>query len=158
MGTSLLADALRRDRHLQVLTAFTSREIYDQIRNHAPDVLVISPDHEEQSEDSFSLVRQLWRDHPGLRIILLLDSPRRDLVVNALRAGASGIFCRVDPIQALRKCIYRVHAGQIWASNRDMEYVLQVLRETAHLHIVVTHGDPLSERAYRQELSCTHLP
>lgn len=146
MGTSLLADALRRDRHLQVLTAFTNAELCDQIRSHAPGVLVISTDHEEQSEDGFSLVRQLWRDYPGLRIIILLDSPRRDLVVNALRAGASGIFCRVDPIQALRKCVYRVHSGQIWASNRDVEYVLQVLRETAHLRIVDSHGDPLSAR------------
>ncbi|HLK32162.1 MAG TPA: LuxR C-terminal-related transcriptional regulator, partial [Terriglobales bacterium] len=96
--------------------------------------------------NGFTLLRQLRTDHPDVRTIILLDSPQRELVVEAFRAGAKGIFCRIDPIRALRKCIYRIHAGEIWASNREMEYVLQALRDTAPLRVIDVQGQTLLPR------------
>ncbi|MGE5205181.1 MAG: LuxR C-terminal-related transcriptional regulator [Chlamydiota bacterium] len=146
MGTSLLADSLRRDRHFHISTAFTSQEMSDRLNGNSTSVLIVSAELDNLPEKGFALLRRLRTDHPDLRTIILLDSPQRDLVVEAFRAGAKGIFCRVDPFRALRKCIYRIYAGEIWASNREMEFVLQVLRDTAPLRVIDSSGQPLLAR------------
>jgi two-component system nitrate/nitrite response regulator NarL len=148
MGTCLLADTLRRDRHFEVSTAFSSREVCEQLERQPGAVLLVSTELDQQSADGFLLLRRLRADRPEVRAIMLLDAPRRELVVEAFRSGANGIFCRVDPIQTLRKCIYRVYAGEIWASNQQIEFVLQVLRETMPLRLVDGNGQNLLEREW----------
>lgn len=146
MGTSLLADSLRRDRHFHVSTAINSQELSDRLQGNSHCVLIISSDMEEQSENRFALLRRLRTEFSDLSTVILLDSPQRDLVIEAFRAGAKGIFCRADPLRALRKCVYRVYAGEIWANNREMEFVLQVLRDAAPLRVIDTDGHFLLER------------
>src|SRR5256885_9926299 len=46
----------------------------------------------------------------------------RDLVVDAFRAGARGIFCRGSSFNALPRCIRRIHQGQIWINNAELEF------------------------------------
>ena len=54
------------------------------------------------------------RSEPEIRVVVLLDSPQRDLVVEAFRSGAKGVFCRSDfEIKALWKCVASVNSGQI---------------------------------------------
>jgi DNA-binding NarL/FixJ family response regulator len=56
-----------------------------------------------------------------------LDSTERDLVVDAFRGGARGIFCRGHSFNALPKCIRKVHEGQIWVSNLELEFLLDLV-------------------------------
>ena len=58
---------------------------------------------------------------------MLLDTTDRDLVVDAFRAGARGVFCRGYSFKALPKCIRRVHEGQVWVSNLELEFLLDLL-------------------------------
>jgi two-component system, NarL family, nitrate/nitrite response regulator NarL len=60
-------------------------------------------------------------------LIILLDENNPELIVEAFRNGARGIFCRTGSSGELRKCLERVCAGQIWASNAQLECVLQAL-------------------------------
>ena len=50
-------------------------------------------------------------------------------VVNAFRAGAAGIFSREEPFEVLFKCIQRVHEGQLWLSNRQVQYLVDSLKD-----------------------------
>jgi DNA-binding NarL/FixJ family response regulator len=60
--------------------------------------------------------------------ILLLDKSEPQRVVDALRAGARGIFCRAQyDIKMLAKCIRKVAEGQLWMDNRQMLYLLEAL-------------------------------
>jgi DNA-binding NarL/FixJ family response regulator len=40
---------------------------------------------------------------------MLLNSDNRELVIDAFRAGARGIFCRSQSLEILPKCIRAVH-------------------------------------------------
>ena len=58
---------------------------------------------------------------------MLLDSTERDLVVDAFRGGARGIFCRGDSFNALPKCMRQVHNGQIWVKNVELQFLLDLV-------------------------------
>ena len=51
----------------------------------------------------------------------------RDLVVDAFPGGARGVFCRGYAFNTLPKCIRRVHEGQIWVSNIELEFLLELV-------------------------------
>ena len=57
---------------------------------------------------------------------MLLDRTDPDLVVDAFRAGARGVFSRSDSdISMLCKCISRVMQGQVWADSTQLHYLLE---------------------------------
>ena len=62
-------------------------------------------------------MNELRVSFPAIRVIVLLKLASRDLVIDAVRAGAEGVFCRTEPIRALSKFIQVVHRGQIWANT-----------------------------------------
>src|SRR5207244_12796205 len=72
--------------------------------------------------------------------IMLLESGDRDLVVDAFRGGARGVFYRGYPFKALSKCIRTVHDGQVWASNGDVEFMLEALMYFRPLKLGKTAG------------------
>jgi DNA-binding NarL/FixJ family response regulator len=49
------------------------------------------------------------------------------MVVEAFRAGASGIFSRDQSSELLCKCIHAVHQGQVWASSKQLRFVIEAL-------------------------------
>ena len=52
------------------------------------------------------------------------------MVVEAFRAGASGIFSREESSELLCKCIHSVHQGQVWASSKELHFVIDALGPT----------------------------
>jgi DNA-binding NarL/FixJ family response regulator len=85
-------------------------------------------------------VQQLRTVQPKSRSVLLCEGPQSALVVEAFRAGAKGVFQRSEQgFEDLCKCISRVHAGEIWASSKQLEAVMEALVRTAPLRLV-GHG------------------
>lgn len=65
---------------------------------------------------------------PACPWIALVDVSEPQIVVAALRAGATGIFCRnQSDIKLLAKCIRRVMEGQVWVDSQQMHYLLDAL-------------------------------
>jgi DNA-binding NarL/FixJ family response regulator len=58
---------------------------------------------------------------------MLLDENSPELILEAFRNGARGVFCRSESIRELRKCVERVRDGQIWASNSQLEGIFRAL-------------------------------
>ena len=51
-------------------------------------------------------------------------------MIAAFRCGATGVFCRTEPLSELLACIERVSRGEIWASSNHSEFLLEAFRST----------------------------
>jgi DNA-binding NarL/FixJ family response regulator len=72
-------------------------------------------------------LRQFHDAHPKIPAVILLDFPKREIVLDAFRAGARGIFSRHEPLDSLRKCVRVVFEGQVWATSREIRIALDAL-------------------------------
>ncbi len=128
MSTQLLVDALARDAQFQMIEAASNGTTLLQLaKRERPHVVVLSAKLGENSGSGFDLVRELRGLSPAPRVIVLLDASDRTAVIEAFRAGAQGVFCRTEPFRLLAKCIQCVHAGQVWASSSQLQFVLEAL-------------------------------
>jgi DNA-binding NarL/FixJ family response regulator len=126
--TQLLADALRRDGQLEVVNPPTqSRDFVETVRLHKVDVVVLSANLDEEPLRGFELLRQLRAADPSILAIMLLDSSKREMILQAFRAGARGIFSRHDSMETLCKCIRSVREGQIWANSQQLSFAVEAL-------------------------------
>src|SRR5262249_13719929 len=145
--TQLLASALERDKQFQVLAAGPhSQDVLKCAGGDSFEVAVISSNLDGPLT-GFDVLRQLRVLNSCLRGIMLLDSSRREVVLEAFRAGARGIFSRHESIETLSKCIRSVYHGQIWANSQQMSYAVEALSSVPVLRAVDSNGlSLLSER------------
>ena len=129
MGCQLLKNELTRSSaRFRVVECATSRaEIFDSLGSRDVDVALVSEDLGDGSLVGFQILSELRASFPRTRLILLLKSGSEDLVVDAFRAGAKGVFCKSEPIQSLRKSIQAVHKGQVWANSHQLHLILEAL-------------------------------
>ena len=129
MASQLIAAALKRSRnnfHTRAI-AGSSSDVFVELENFRPHVAVISAQLEDGRLAGFKVLHRLRASNLRISSVMLLDSDERDLVVDAFRAGARGVFCRGSPFNALPKCIHRIHEGQIWVSNVQLEFLLELV-------------------------------
>ena len=140
--SQLMCGALRRQPGLRVTCCRTElSDCLSSLGAVAADVVLIpgrTPDHDYQYE----LLRGLHAAYPDVRLILLVDTYDCDLVVNALRYGASGIFwSAARTFKALCRCIYAVHQGQIWVNSEQMRFLLDALANAPVMHVINAKGE-----------------
>jgi DNA-binding NarL/FixJ family response regulator len=142
MPTQLMASALNRQSRFRVTTILdNARDIIDEVKRKPVDVALIRATLADDPMSGFAALRHLHECVPGLKAIMLLDSPEPNLVVNAFRAGAKGIFYPSQSnFKALCRCVDRVHAGQIWAMSSDLSHVLDTFARVAPMHVVDASG------------------
>jgi len=126
MGTQLILEALRQDDRFDVAGALAAPgEFGAVVSDFQPHLAVIGTGTNGDARKGFDLLRHTQARHPKLQAVMLLDSSTREGVVEAFRAGARGVICRDDGLDALRKCVYAVYLGQIWATSAQLGYVLE---------------------------------
>lgn len=145
LGSQLLGNALRQCRHRfrVVGTVVTMAQAIESIQKFEPRVALVGLDLQDGSKSGLDLLRQLRPLGLKTRAVLLLDTLDFSVVVDAFRGGAKGVFCREEPTSALCKCVSSVHKGQIWASSRELEWLLRELASLAPLRILDSGGKPL---------------
>ncbi len=142
--SQLLSSALRRHAGLKVTCCHGELTDCLQALASAPADLLLLGDGSADHEQLISTLRGLRNIHPRIGIVLLLDTYDRTLVVNAMRAGARGLFCRArEPFRALLRCITVVHSGQFWANTEQMEYMVEALSSSAPSRVVNAKGEGL---------------
>ena len=131
MGGQLVAAALKRCRHKFEVVAFpsTSSDAIRELRANDPQVAIISAQLQDGPLTGFKVLHELRVSQMRTAAVMLLDSLERDLVIDAFRAGARGVFSRTQPLRALSKCIRSVHEGQIWIGNNELEHLLQLITQ-----------------------------
>ena len=115
--------------------------------SHKADVLLVSSNLDEEPNCAFEVLRKLRLSHPQIRAVMLMDSSKRELILQAFRAGARGIFSRHEPMESLSKCVRSVHEGQIWANSLQMSFAVEALASSPTVRAVDANGlDLLSKR------------
>jgi two-component system nitrate/nitrite response regulator NarL len=139
--TQLLAEALGRDPQLNVLGAPESDpELIHTAAAHSTEVAIIGCCLEEQPLRGIEVLRNLRAAHPSVQPVMLLDSSRRELVLEAFRAGAKGVLGRHESIETLADCVRQVHSGRAWAGAQEMAYALEALASTPNVRAVSANG------------------
>ncbi|MFZ1143192.1 MAG: LuxR C-terminal-related transcriptional regulator [Candidatus Sulfotelmatobacter sp.] len=139
--THLLAEALKRDGQFEVIPFDSeSRRLVSAVTGLDADVLVVSTDLDEQPSRGFEILGQLRAAGPNVKTVVLMDSLNDEMVLNAFRAGARGIFGKSQPVEELRKCICCVHQGQIWANTREMSLAVEALASAPTVRTVNARG------------------
>jgi len=141
LQSQLLTRALRSRRDFQVSAVALERTALDNFLRSTPaDVVLMAGSH----LPDLGLLRWLRISHPQVAPVLLASNDDRELVVNALRTGARGIFLFTrSPFRMLCKCIKCVSRGEIWINNQQMHYVLDALSEVPTLRVVNASGNSL---------------
>jgi DNA-binding NarL/FixJ family response regulator len=109
-------------------------------------VTILSEALEGTSGRGFEVLTELRASVPQTRVIILIDSAKRELIVEAFSRGARGVFCRCDPLTMLTRCVHRVHEGQLWISGAQLEFLLETLAQAPATRIVDTRGANLLSR------------
>ena len=119
--SQLLSSALRRQPGLKITCCRSELSDCLQALRSTPADIVLLGDGPADHDHLIETLRALHANHPRLGLILLLDSYDRNLVVNAMRSGVRGLFCRAtQPFRALCRCIALVYQGQFWANTEQM--------------------------------------
>ncbi len=149
----LIGDALKRDRKLSVTIA-KSTSVLASASALEPHVTILSEALEGIAKRGLKLLPELLAAVPTTRVIMLLDSSEPKLVVEALRIGARGIYCRSDSLAMLTRCVHRVHQGQMWINGRQVEFLLDALHNVSEARLVNAQGVELLSKREQDVTRC----
>lgn len=152
MNSELLARALSRVKNLTILKcSVTFIDTLEAIVNLRPDVAVISIHLADGPYRGLEIIRRGRQLSTKSRYIVLIDDSDHDVVVDAFRAGARGLFRRSSSTHLLARCISAVYNGQIWAGSADLQQVVAALERAMPLRCINAQGESLLSKR-EQEL------
>jgi DNA-binding NarL/FixJ family response regulator len=145
LAAQLLCRALKGQRkHFVVVGGVDNpNELLRQVVEQHPDIAVVSSNLEGDPRGGLKVIRELRVSAPATRPIVLLDCSDSEQVIDAFSGGAKGVVCQSDPVQVLCKCIRNVHAGQIWANSRELQWIVKTLGDREPAHVISAKGLPL---------------
>jgi DNA-binding NarL/FixJ family response regulator len=150
----LLAEALKRDPRLRIVgSASSSREFLEIAALQNPDVVIVSANLDDDPMGGMTTLREFHEAHPQIPAVILVDSPKRELVLDAFRSGARGIFSKDESLETLCKCVRVVYEGQVWASSREVQYALEALSSAPTIRATNAGGLHLLSR---REMEVVH--
>ena len=176
-STRMHCDLLRkafysaRQRFRVVAFASSTVEVLTALQQKRPQVAVISSDLQDGPPSGLRILPEIRRTHPETKVLVVMASPDKELVIDAFRLGAVGVFSRNGPFERLCKSVEVVSQGQIWATSEELHYVLTAfakspkppkldpkvesritVREAAVIRLAV---EGLSNREIAQQLALT---
>jgi len=127
MSSGLLADALVRDLRCDAI-AIRSSNLLEALGARQVDLVVVSADLNGRSGAGFDLAKAVACAHPQIPVVMLLDHPSQNAVINAFRSGARGLFNRQASLTEFVDCVERVRKGCIWAGGEETSFLLNAFR------------------------------
>jgi DNA-binding NarL/FixJ family response regulator len=145
MGCQLLDHALSRSRFRfeVVASAVNCLEVISFIKTKKVDIALINENLQDGPFVGLKLLSEIRTSSPQTRVVILIKAASYDVVVDAFRAGAKGVFCRTESFDALCKCIQSVHHGQVWANTDQLHFLLEALVKTSPLRATDYSGRSL---------------
>jgi two-component system, NarL family, nitrate/nitrite response regulator NarL len=142
MNSQLIVGALKRSHAKFNVHALPSNssDAFREIQKSQPDVAIISASLEDGPLTGFKVLHELRTVESKTPTVMLLDSTERELVVGAFRGGARGVYGREYSFNALPKCIRKVHEGQVWVRNMELQFLLDLVISQRPLTLKHTGG------------------
>lgn len=153
IGAQMFKEVLARDRaELKIVfSGSKGDEIVNKAVEEQPDVAVLSLALEDGPRAGLDLLARIVENAPATRLILMIDAhPEPDVVVTAFRKGARGIFSRLRSINELEKCILRVHQGQLWLGNREIQFLVDAVSKAVLLNMKNVKGEEILTKRERE--------
>jgi DNA-binding NarL/FixJ family response regulator len=111
-----ICSLLRGEEGFTVVGQARSAEVTASLlRDARPRVLMFDADLHDCAAE---LVSGWQQQHPALRVILLLSTPQRSLVRQALAAGVTGLLVKSSPASAVHMAVRAVANGQVFLDER----------------------------------------
>ena len=131
LQAELLSGALRRCQNYFELVghALNSQEATSKLDRLQPSLALISIALLDGPSAGYKVLEHIQQKQPATAAVALLNESQRDLVLQAFRYGARGVVSREQPFRVLAKCLRRVQEGSVWASEDQIEFVLDLLKE-----------------------------
>jgi DNA-binding NarL/FixJ family response regulator len=136
MATQLLCSALSRHPGFEVVNI--AEMTVDETAATNPHVVLVAANG--LGDPVIGRIQELRRSRPATKVVLLIDHPARELILDAFRAGARGVFLRSRSVDFLIKCISSVQDGQIWADQITTEFLLEAIKEPIPIPLVDAKG------------------
>ena len=135
-STKMHCDLLRKAFHsvqerFQVVAVVSSTsEVLSTLQQERPHVAAISSDLQDGPLSGIRILPEVRRTYPETKVIVVMASPNRDMVVDAFRSGAVGVFNRNDSFEQLCKAVEVVSQGQVWANAEELHYILKAFAKS----------------------------
>ena len=137
-----LVDGLRCDA-----VAVRSSNLLQVLGTHKVDLVIISAEFSGKLGDGFELTHAVSCAFPGIAIVILLDQPTHEAVINAFRCGARGVFGRQESMSGFFDCVEHVRKGFIWAGREETNFVLEAFKNiSAPIALTVGNSSTLTKR------------
>jgi len=144
MQCELLARALRAEHEFEIVgTASNCKDALCLLHQFEPGIAVVSTDLQDGPGIGLDVIAQVRAKNWRTRTIALLDRSDRQLVVEAFRRGARGVFFREQPYEMFPKCLRTVLQGQVWVNTTEMNYLLEALTSHQTLHLIDGQGNSM---------------
>ncbi len=106
-----------------VAEASDGREALALVAQHLPDIVLM--DISMPGISGLEAARQIRRDFPGVRVIILSMHSNEEHVLQALQAGATGYMLKASATQELQLAVHAAMAGELYLSPRVSRHVVQ---------------------------------
>jgi len=144
MACELLSRAIESScDDIRVIAAEVGSELRNDSEVKKTNVAVISLALKDDRFGGLKVLRRLVRERSNINCVLLLDEDNREVVIEAFRSGAVGVCERNKSYSQLVKCIRCVNRGQVWASSRQLRYVLEALAQGLPPLVTDSKGETL---------------
>jgi DNA-binding NarL/FixJ family response regulator len=142
IARELLMVALKRRANFKVVaSATTAQDALDAVKSADVDVALIGATLADGPLSGFGALRQIRECSPDVKSVMLFDGSEHNLVVDAFRAGAKGVFCLdQSTFKSLCRCVEQVCAGHIWANSSELSEVMDAFSQLAPMRVVNADG------------------
>ena len=144
LENQLLAGALRRHEFEVFPCDGEMSSVLEVVDHQTIDVALMTCCGSQTGLADLTGVRSLHLTRLQIPKVFLMETDDRELVVQAFRSGARGIFCLADcSFQRLCECIQAVSRGEIWANTQQLNYLLESVCHVTGLRVVSVCGEKL---------------
>jgi DNA-binding NarL/FixJ family response regulator len=123
----LLADALNHNFGFDAAVISPS-DLLRALGRGEVALVTISADINSVAGTGFDLAYSVFRDHPKIPIIILVDELSYDSVIQAFRCGARGVFEQRESMIEFTHCVEHVRQGYIWVGKAGTNFLMEALR------------------------------
>ncbi len=120
--------------------AVSYRELIESAKKCEPQVAVLGSDLEDGPGSGIVALRELRKELPNIRSVVLMDDRNGSLVVDAFRSGARGVVFRNEGLSALATCIRKIHEGELWAGTNALQQMVSAFNTSVPVHAVAANG------------------
>lgn len=131
MDCQLLAGVIERQCRFEVAASLIdSTTALSAVQQNRPDLVLISPRLEDGMRSGLQVAKAVHASGMNSRIVMLIGSEDREIVLESFRSGARGVLSVNDSSQVLCKCMAAVLRGNIWVSSTHLKYLVEAFAQS----------------------------